>query len=81
MKAVLVGLKSRHTTIAGILVEVIAILSQLHNHFDDDPATVFSIEIIAAATVACYGLIVSRDSFRSSEDAGAKSTEGTDTAL
>ena len=65
-------MKSKETTIAGVLTGIALILGQLANLFDKDPATTLEYSIIAAA----IGMIIvgwrSRDNNKSSESVGAK---------
>jgi len=65
-------MKSKETTIAGVLTGLALILGQLANLLDKDPATTLEYSIIAAA----IGMIIvgwrSRDNNKSSESVGAK---------
>ena len=64
-------MKSKETTIAGILTGLALILGQLANLVDKDPATTLEYSIIVAA----IGMIIvgwrSRDNNKSSESVGA----------
>ena len=59
------------TTAAGLVVILLAILTQARNLLDSDPATVFDLDAVLAAG-AGIGLLFARDNNVSSEQAGVK---------
>lgn len=63
---------SPKTTIAGIMVAIAAIISNVSFLIDADPMTNIDWSIIAAEVAVIYGLITARDNDVTSEETGAQ---------
>lgn len=64
-------MSSWRTTTLGVLAILGAVLTQLTNALDNDPATTFDFDALLAG-IAGLGLLFARDHKVTSEDAGAK---------
>ena len=62
---------SPKTTLAGIMVAVAAIISNVSFIFDADPMTNIDWSVVALQVSVIYGLIIARDNDVTSEETGA----------
>lgn len=65
-------MKSKETTIAGVLAAIALIFGQAANLLDDDPTTTLEMSVVLAAIGIIIGFWRARDNNQSSEKVGAK---------